>query len=200
MLEGRSRKIPSAWQHPVLMITSNALALMEMRGIILSRANVIQNFVDVANGKVSTKWDRALEVDDEARLRYVLGVRRGPRSSLYYAALLKASRALTRAGQGQALRLPSSVLTGTARRAHAIACRLRRECPSCLSKENDPQAASDVSRRAFVVPGSASAPALIAALQSSEATSSKEIVAGNEPAVSGGFGSHFITHNDEDAM
>jgi hypothetical protein len=40
----------------------------------------------------------------------------------------------------------------------------------------------------------------IEAVQSIEATISNKIVAGNEPAVSGGLGSQAITHNGSGAM
>jgi len=43
-------------------------------------------------------------------------------------------------------------------------------------------------------------PAEIEAVQSSKATIVAKIVAGNEPAMSGGFGSQVTTHDDDDAM
>jgi hypothetical protein len=39
---------------------STALALTEMRKAILERVDVLQNFIDVANGKMPEKWDAAL--------------------------------------------------------------------------------------------------------------------------------------------
>ena len=49
-------------------------------------------------------------------------------------------------------------------------------------------------------PPASAALTVIEAVQSTKATSSQEIVAGNEPAVSGGLGSHAMTHNGDDAM
>lgn len=42
---------------------SNALALVRMRSEILSRVDVIQNIIDVANGKMPDKWSAALAKD-----------------------------------------------------------------------------------------------------------------------------------------
>jgi len=64
---GPKPEIPSSWQHPVLMITSNALALVEMRGIILSRANVIQHRWSYADECLGARRDRPYPADKATR-------------------------------------------------------------------------------------------------------------------------------------
>jgi hypothetical protein len=43
---------------------STALAIIEMRKAIVERVDVIQNFIDAANGKMPEKWNKALNVPD----------------------------------------------------------------------------------------------------------------------------------------
>jgi len=53
------RMHPESIQHRPI---SSALALVEMRRAILARVDVIQNFVDVANGVMPARWAAVLDV------------------------------------------------------------------------------------------------------------------------------------------
>ena len=44
---------------------SSALALIEMRREILARVDVIQNWIDIANGVMPAKWDKAFNTKED---------------------------------------------------------------------------------------------------------------------------------------
>jgi hypothetical protein len=72
---------------------SSALALVEMRRAILARVDVIQHFVDVANGVMPAKWSAALDIPE--RIDEVTGkIIRGIPSKLMLEHILRANELL----------------------------------------------------------------------------------------------------------